>query len=166
MTDQELLAAFDDCSLTTDEFHHEVHVKLAWLHLRAEPLAAALPRFRDRLRRFTASHGRPNQYHETITATYMLIIDERMQAATNNEGWHEFVTNNPDIFNWNDPILKRYYNRETLVSEIARQQYVSPDHGSFKSAGLLVSSQDIQPTDEFNSLDRAFCDSAFLCVTA
>jgi hypothetical protein len=55
-----------------------------------------------------------------------LIIGERMArqpAAT----WAEFAHANPDLLTWKPSILDRYYQSETLWSELARRSFIWPD---------------------------------------
>lgn len=129
MTDAELLRSFEDCTLPNSAFHHQDHVRLAWLYLRQYPALAALGRFTEGLKRFAAANGRPGLYHETITWAYLLLIHERM-ARTEAATWEEFAQGNPDLLAWNPSVLDRYYEKATLGSELARRVFVLPDRCS------------------------------------
>lgn len=122
MTDRELVDAFESCTLPSDAFSHREHVRLAWLYLREEPLLAALPRFITSLQRYAASLGASGKYHETITYAFMFLVHERMARAA-NETFAAFADANADLFG---PILERYYSKETLASDLARQTFVMP----------------------------------------
>lgn len=126
MTDAELLRSFEDCTLPNSAFHHRDHVRLAWLYLRRLPALEALARFTEGLKRFAAANGHPGLYHETITWAYLLLIHERM-ARTDTELWEKFAERNPDLLNWKPSVLDRYYEKETLGSELARRVFVLPD---------------------------------------
>jgi len=133
MTDAEFLRSFEDCTLPNSAFHHRDHVRLAWLYLRRYPALEALARFAEGLKRFAAANGRPGLYHETITWAYLLLIHERM-ARTEAETWEELAQRNPDLLTWNPSVLDRYYERETLGSELARRVFVLPDRRAPGSA--------------------------------
>lgn len=124
--DDEFLAAFESCTLAEDRFHHRDHIRLAWLMLRAEPLAAALARFAAGLRRFAASLGKSGLYHETITWAYLFLIHERMRRGA-EATWDEFAAANPDLLTWQPSILGSYYRDETLRSALARETFLLPD---------------------------------------
>jgi hypothetical protein len=126
MTDADFLRRFEDSTLPTSDFHHRDHVRLAWLYLRRYSALEALARFVEGLRRFAAANGKPGLYHETITWAYLLLIHERM-ARTEAETWEEFAQANPDLLTWNPSVLDRYYEKETLGSELARRVFVLPD---------------------------------------
>ncbi len=133
MTDAEFLRSFEDCTLPNTSFHHRDHVRLGWLYLRRYPALEALARFVEGLKRFATANGKPGLYHETITWAYLLLIHERM-ARCEVDTWEEFARRNPDLLVWNPSVLDRYYEKETLGSELARRVFVLPDR--FDSGGV------------------------------
>jgi hypothetical protein len=126
MTDAEFLRSFEDCTLPNTSFHHRDHVRLGWLYLRQLPALEALARFTEGLKRFATANGKPGLYHETITWAYLLLIHERM-ARDETDSWKDFAQRNPDLLVWNPSVLDRYYEKETLGSELARRVFVLPD---------------------------------------
>lgn len=122
MRDHEFVAAFEACTLPSDQFTHRAHVRLAWLYLRDTPLAGTLTRYSAGIRRYAASLGADGKYHETITWAYLFLIHERMQLAP-CDTFEAFAAANEDLFG---PILDRYYSREVLASDVARATFVLP----------------------------------------
>jgi hypothetical protein len=127
MTDDEFIASFDNCSLRNESFHHSDHVRMAFLYLRRYPALEALQRFSTSLARFAAANGKPELYHETITWAFLLLIRERLARTESQQTWTEFTACNPDLLNWKDNVLKRYYRAETLSSDLARTTFLFPD---------------------------------------
>jgi hypothetical protein len=127
MTDNELLERFEGCTLPNSGFHHQDHVRAAFLYLCRYPVLEALQRFSTSLARFAAANGRPNLYSETINWAFMLLIRERMARAGRPQVWCEFATGNPDLLSWKDNVLKKYYREETLTSELAKRTFLFPD---------------------------------------
>jgi len=128
VNDVEFVARFEDGTLPNENFHHPDHVRMAWLYLSRYPLLDALARFSAALRRFAAAHGRPDLYQQTITWSYLFVINERRERLGGSPDWQKFAEANNDLFEWNDGgILARYYRPETLQSEFARQVFVLPD---------------------------------------
>lgn len=125
MTDQEFANAFEGCEIAGDNFHHRDHVRLAWVYLREMTLLDALKRFTESLKRFAIHNGVPNLYHETITWAYLLLIHERMERNPTVD-FETFEVANPDLFAWKPSILDRYYDRETLDSDLARRTFLMP----------------------------------------
>jgi hypothetical protein len=76
VTDDELIARFEDCSLPTECFRHVDHVRTAFIYLTRYPVTEALHRFSTSLLRFATKHGKPDRYNETITWAYVLLVRE------------------------------------------------------------------------------------------
>ena len=127
MNDDELLARFENCSLPNGSFHHQDHVRVAFLYLCKYPALQALDHFSSALRRFASAHGKPSLYNETITWAYILIIRERMARSGGPQTWLTFAANNPDLLTWKDNVLRTYYSEETLKSDLAKTTFLFPD---------------------------------------
>ena len=127
MTDDAFMAAFEDGTLPLDAFHHADHLRMAYLYLQRYAPLEAIERFSSALFRFAAAHGKANLYNETITWALLLIIRERMARATRKMDWAEFLSQNDDLLNWKQGLLKTYYREETLASDLARSTFVFPD---------------------------------------
>src|SRR5579863_8345858 len=97
MHDDELLSKFEDTSLPLCEFHHEVHLRVAFLYLRRYSLLEVLERFPTALQRYAAAHGKNGLYHQTISWAFLFIVHERM-AAGGTGTWEDFAARNPDLF--------------------------------------------------------------------
>jgi len=126
MNDGELFKAFEAGTLDPRSFDHQMHLRVGWLYVCRYPLAAAVLNFASNLKSWTQAIGAEGKYHETITWFFMLIINER-QGVTRAETFDDFIKENIDLLAKNPPILDRYYSRELLASEHARNHYVLPD---------------------------------------
>ena len=131
MTNDQFLTAFENCTVRNQDFHHVDHVRLAFLYLSRFPALEAMRRFSEALKNFAAFNGKPDRYHETITWAFLFLIRERMARSPHpdaaSEPWDEFAARNPDLLNWEDNILRKYYLKETLASELARTTFLLPD---------------------------------------
>ena len=56
----------------------------------------------------------------------MITLGER-QRLSPLSGWTEFKDQNLDLFDGAKDFLSRYYTRERLESELAREQFLLPD---------------------------------------
>lgn len=128
LTDEELVARFVDTTLPADAFHHEQHLRVAWLFLQRYGMPAALHEFPAALQRFANAKGATTLYHATITWAFLLLINERQQRAPAAE-WGTFAAANPDLFAWRPSILDQLYEPQTLASDLARRAFVMPDRG-------------------------------------
>ncbi|HSR51652.1 MAG TPA: hypothetical protein VLV83_12555 [Acidobacteriota bacterium] len=124
--DLKLIGALEDLTLSPEDFGHVNHVRAAWTYLSRLPLDRALVRFRETLKRFAKHIGKPDLYHETITAAYFYLIHERMQGYE-DESWQAFRRRNPDLLRWKGGLLERLYSPRRLQSELARRHFILPD---------------------------------------
>ena len=70
--------------------------------------------------------GVPGKYHDTITWFYLLIIAER-RNRDGGDDWPTFRRANDDLFSRDDNVLGRYYSKELLASDEARNNFILPD---------------------------------------
>lgn len=124
LTESELRTRFEDLTLRAEDLSHVEHVRLAWTYLRELPLLDVLRVFPENLKRFAESIGAAQIYNETVTWAFLMLIDERMDAAR-DASWAEFIEANQDLLS--KRILERYYTPETLASEHAKRRFVLPD---------------------------------------
>lgn len=111
-------------------FRHTEHVKLTWLYLRKYPLLETVAKVSEALKMFADANGAAHLYNETLTWAYIFLINERMARLGAEHTWEEFFAAHPDLFNWNENILKTYYREETLNSELAKRVFIFPDLNS------------------------------------
>lgn len=139
MTDDQLVAAFEGCTICNEEFHHQDHVRMGFLYMSRFPGLEGIRRFSDGLEKLAAASGKPSLYHETITWAFLLLIRERLARALQRSGrlpsWEEFAADNKDLLRGNDHVLKEYYRDETLRSELARKTFLLPDRSFTPSQG-------------------------------
>jgi len=127
LADDEFLARFEAGRLDNAAFHHRDHVRMAFLYLSRYPVWEAIPRFCSALRRFAAAHGKPTLYHETITWAFLLLIHERRARAGAAQDWEVFAAANPDLTDWPNSALGKYYHPATLASVLAKSTFLLPD---------------------------------------
>ena len=124
MTDDQFLAAFENCSLRGEHFHHADHVRMGFLYLCRFPALEALRRFSAALMNFAAANGKPDRYHETITWAFLLLIRERVarwcQQSGRQPSWDEFARDNSDLLDWKGNILRQYYRDEKMCIRDSR----------------------------------------------
>jgi hypothetical protein len=125
-SDAELLEGFVSTALPADQFHHEQHVRVAWLFVRHYGMPAALGAFTAAIKRFADAKGAHGLYHETITWAFLLIIAERLARAPAHD-WDTFAADNADLLSWKPSILDRYYSKGLLASALAHTTFVMPD---------------------------------------
>lgn len=127
MTEIEFFEQFENGTLSATLFDHEAHVKMGWIYLKKYGLLETLQNFSTALKNFAKVNNAAGLYHETITFAFLILINERIKQAESNQNWDEFRENNPDLFDWKNNILKKYYQEKTLKSVFAKKNFVFPD---------------------------------------
>ena len=89
-------------------------------------MPAALSEFSTAIKRFADAKGATGLYHETITWAFLLLIADR-QARNPVGSWEKFSRANADLLQWKPSILSRYYSKELLASDLAKQTFLMPD---------------------------------------
>ena len=129
------LDEFEALEFDVETFDHSAHVDVAWQYVRRYDLVEAIVRYRDTLKRLTASIGIPGKYHETITWFFVILVAERTRLAP-GQSWDAFHAANTDLFSRQPGIIHRYYPDAALRSAEAREHFVLPSawHGSAPAA--------------------------------
>jgi hypothetical protein len=124
MSDEEFLAALENCTLPESEFGHVAHVRAAYLYLRQSNFTGALERIRRAIRNYAAHCRKPDRYHETITVAYVALIQQHICERGDGGGWPTFARDNPELFKAD--LLTQFYPRAQLASDLARRVFVLP----------------------------------------
>jgi hypothetical protein len=126
MTDDEFLAAFEECRIPKELWTHEAHVRMAWLYLRRQPLVEVVPFVRRAIQRYNASLGNVEGYHETITMAYLILIKAGMDREP-VETFAAFSGAHAALLDRKMSALFEHYSREVLFSREATRSFVAPD---------------------------------------
>lgn len=118
-----VLAAFEEGRVDPRHFSHREHVRIGYELLERQPFPEALLHLARGLRRLVAKAGRPEAYHETITAAFLALIAERRLTARSAD-WNDFAARNPDLFQ--KELLLEFYELALLQSALARQTFILP----------------------------------------
>lgn len=106
---------------------HRAHLRLAYESLRLHDALTVLPHVERALRALATAHGQPQTLHVTLTALWLLVVQERM-ARDAMAGFDTFLARNPDLLDARGLPL-RYYREATLADPLARRTFVLPDRG-------------------------------------
>jgi hypothetical protein len=107
--------------------HHRAHLQLAFESLRSGDAITVLPHIERALRTVATAHGHPQRVHVTLTALWLLVVQERMARAPTDD-FPALLAANPDLLDAHDLPL-RYYRSATLADPLARRIFVLPDRG-------------------------------------
>jgi hypothetical protein len=126
----DIVARFEDCTLTHAEWNHRAHVAVAVRFVAERGPQAAMERLRAGIRRLNACHGvveTPTRgYHETITRFWAETVARRL--AETDPALPPAERAAAVIAACSDKgLILRHYSRELLASPSARYGWVEPD---------------------------------------
>lgn len=121
MTDAQFLAALESCALEPQQFGHAQHVRAAFLYLERLSFGAAIDAMSTALRRYPASLGRAERYHETMTVAFMALVNANRRERGAEE-WPAFAARNAPLLR--SGVLEDYYSPATLADAAARRCFV------------------------------------------
>jgi hypothetical protein len=135
--DDEFLARFESCAIPLAEWNHRAHLRVAYAYLGRHGLEEAIRRMRDGIRRANAAYGIVDEpergYHETLTQTWMRILDGLRSAVGPEEDFEAFVTRHPYLLQRTLPRL--FTTRERMMSPEAKRSFLPPDVTPFPGSG-------------------------------
>ncbi len=118
-----LLVDFEAGRVDPACFPHRAHVQVSYQLLEQHAFPEALLHLARGLRGLARRAGRPEAYHETVTAAFLSLIAERRLGGSYS-GWEDFAARNPDLFR--KELLLEIYDPALLQSQLARQTFILP----------------------------------------
>ena len=101
-------------------FPHRDHVQVSYELLERHPFPEALLHLARGLRQLAAKAGRPEVYHETITAAFLALIAERRCAAATTTGR---ILRRAIRTCLRKELLEEFYEPDLLQSAVARRDF-------------------------------------------
>jgi 8-oxo-dGTP pyrophosphatase MutT (NUDIX family) len=138
MSDDELLTAFEDCSLPKKQWSHRAHVRVAFMYVTRLGLGEAIDRMRSQIMAYNAAHGVEDGpqtgYHETTTQAFMRLIHQAIHQREPVQDSSEFCERSPELLDGR--VLLCYYTRDRIMAPAARYGFVEPDIAPLDRFGL------------------------------
>ena len=109
---------------THGRFGHREHLELAWSYLDRYRLERATEAMSTAVRHLAREHGMPDRYHETITRSWVRLVDVHRRTS-DASSFDEFIARNSGLLDRH--LLERHYSRELIASDGARAEWTEPD---------------------------------------
>jgi hypothetical protein len=126
MSDDEFVNAFLQCRLSSDDFDHRGHLRIAWLLLRRYPLEQAIEEICVGIARSARHFGAPDKYNRTLSEALVRLI-AHAEAHTPHAAFEEFVAANSALVHNVRGVLAQYYSPGLLHSVTAKRSFEMPD---------------------------------------
>lgn len=130
LTDQEFEKRFADCSFPVEDFSHEAHLRLAWIHIRKYGAERAVEHIQEQLKQFVAHAGAEDKYHVTLTIAAVRAVHRFMQKSDPGS-FDGFIAEHPELKTRFRELINSHYSMDIFTSDEARIRFVEPDVQSF-----------------------------------
>ncbi|HET7107607.1 MAG TPA: hypothetical protein VFI38_12420 [Candidatus Acidoferrum sp.] len=125
LSDDAVLEAFETCQLDPSKFHHDDHIRLAWLCVRRYGANEAEAKLLYGLRRFAQRAGVPEKFMHTTTVAWARLVAAAQNGSAGTANFSEWIQSRPELLDRR--LLAKYYSPGRLETPEARVGWVEPD---------------------------------------
>ena len=123
-----LVESFEDCTIRREDWRHAEHLIVALFYISHHNFETSLKKMRDGifnlLKAFGVDLTKEMPYHETLTVFWMRTVFD-FKNSKNNASIVEICNELTEKFDKDYPL--RFYSRERLFSDEARNSFVEAD---------------------------------------
>jgi len=123
--DEAFIHAFETGAIPNGAFHHQDHLRLAWLYVRRDGPEAGAREVIDGIRHFAVAHGAADRFHETLTRFWVHLVQHLVEAFPAVDRFDRLLARYPRLAD--KGLVFRHYRPETLASAAARTGWAPPD---------------------------------------
>ena len=131
LNDNEFELQFENCTLNPELFTHEAHLRLAWIHIKNHGTEKAIAIIREQIRRYAASLGASDKYHETITVASIKAVSFFIKKS-DACNFKDFITKNLQLKSDFKKLLATHYLTDIFNSEAAKKDFLDPELDPFE----------------------------------
>jgi hypothetical protein len=122
----ELVREFEACTLPAAAWTHAAHLSVAFWYLHNHPRDDATRLIRSGIQRYNTAQRKGLAYHETITLAWIEVISRFLDDQDHRQPPTELL--DALLARCGDKnYLLRFYSREQLFSDTARNSWLPPD---------------------------------------
>src|ERR1700693_1357909 len=129
MDDEAFLKQFETAAWPLEQWHHQQHIKVAYLYLRRYPLEEAGKRIREGIKAYNAAQrvpkGLSSGYHETMTQGWLRLVYFTICEYGPAENADAFYEQSPQL--QQKKVLRFFYTKERFTSPQAKAEFMEPD---------------------------------------
>ncbi|HXJ12457.1 MAG TPA: hypothetical protein VNH19_09310 [Candidatus Limnocylindrales bacterium] len=125
LSDDAVLKAFEACQLDPAKFHHDDHIRLAWLCVQRYGAREAETKLLDVLQRFAQRAGVPQKFMHTTTVAWARLVAAAQTDSAGTVNFSEWIQSRSQLLERN--LLAKYYSPGRLETPEARGGWVEPD---------------------------------------
>jgi hypothetical protein len=125
LSDEQLLAGFEECLLAPGNFRHRDHIRLAWICVRRFGPSQAEEKLLLGIRNMAARAGVPGKFLYTTTLAWVRLVAAREERSMGYEKFEDWIAKWPELLN--KDFLNEHYSAGMLETPQARRAWLEPD---------------------------------------
>lgn len=122
--DEAFVQAFHSGQIANQQFHHQDHLRLAWVLIQHHGATYAGELITATIRQFAAHHGAPERYNETMTRFWIWAVNAGIQKHP-ALGFHDLLGAEPHLLDKGLPL--KHWSKDVINSDAAKHQWVDAD---------------------------------------
>ena len=130
LSDDEFEIKFFYRDIKDEDFTHEAHIRLAWIHISKYGLKQAVKNIQLQISAFAKAQN-SNIYNDTVTVAAVKIVNHYMLLST-TKNFTDFIKEYPELNTGFKEILATYYSYNVFKSIKAKNHYIAPDLKHFE----------------------------------
>jgi hypothetical protein len=126
LSDTKFEQQFETCSLDPQLFHHEAHLRLAYIHIKKYGEQKAIKNVCSQLMAYVAHLGATDKYNTTLTVAAVKAVSHFMQKSTATD-FIGFITEFPQLKFGFKGLMQCHYGFDIFNSQRAKITFLEPD---------------------------------------
>lgn len=125
-SDSEFENQFANCSLPADDFTHEAHIRLAWVHITKYGLRGAEENIQRQLLNYVRFLEAEEKFNTTLTVAAIKAVHHFIQKSRSTD-FSSFMEEFPRLKTHFKDLMAQHYGFDIYHSSAAKKSFLEPD---------------------------------------
>ena len=125
-TDSEFESNIELCNISSSDFDHNAHIRLAWISINKYGVDNALQRVPLHIQKLVRKFNAYDKYHATLTIAAIKAVYHFIQKS-NSIKFNDFLDEFPRLTDNFKALIFTHYSKKRLFHPKAKNEYLSPD---------------------------------------
>lgn len=126
LADSKFKTKFEDCSLPSNLFTHEAHLRLAYLTIQELGIEKATNTICKQITNYVQHLGAKDKFNKTLTIAATKALHHFM-AKSNSSNFNSLIDEFPRLTSNFKDLISTHYGFDIYNSKIAKAKYLEPD---------------------------------------
>ena len=126
LSDTKFEEQFANCRFDPEDFSHEAHLRLVWIHVKKYGIDKAELNIQTQLKKYVEHLGAIDKYNKTLTIASIKIVHHFMSRSPLDR-FEDFIMKYPRLKYDFKELIGAHYEIDIYNSEIAKKMFIEPD---------------------------------------